>query len=44
MSFENILLHHSMNIGYARISTQDQNMDLQRQALESAGCDKFMMI
>jgi DNA invertase Pin-like site-specific DNA recombinase len=31
----------SMNIGYARISTQDQNLDLQRQALEGAGCGKI---
>ena len=30
-----------MNIGYARISTQDQNLDLQRQSLEGAGCSKI---
>jgi len=41
MSFENILLYYNMIIGYARISTQDQNLDLQRQALEGAGCEKI---
>jgi DNA invertase Pin-like site-specific DNA recombinase len=30
-----------MLIGYARVSTQDQNMTLQRDALEKSGCSKI---
>src|SRR5215216_6445221 len=30
-----------MNIGYARVSRQDQNPDLQRRELEEAGCEQI---
>ena len=31
-----------MQIGYARISTGDQNLDLQRDALQKAGCERIV--
>jgi DNA invertase Pin-like site-specific DNA recombinase len=30
-------------VGYARVSTDDQNLTLQQDALEKAGCTKFSL-
>lgn len=31
----------ALQIGYGRFSTREQNIDLQKDALEAAGCEKF---
>ena len=32
-----------MRIGYARVSTQDQNLDLQQDAIAATGCEKVIV-
>jgi len=33
-----------MKIGYTRVSTQEQNEALQRDALQDAGCEKYLVV
>lgn len=39
---KNLVQKESMKIGYARVSTEDQNLDLQIEALTEAGCDRII--
>lgn len=42
-SFLTFCAHSAVKIGYARVSTLDQNLDLQRDALTKAGCEKVIV-
>ena len=39
---KNLAQKESMKIGYARVSTEEQNLDLQIEALTEAGCDRII--
>lgn len=41
--FHEFLSFSLMKIGYARISTDEQNLDLQEDALQEAGCEKIIV-
>jgi len=39
---ENLVQKELMKVGYARVSTEEQNLDLQIEALTDAGCDRII--
>ncbi|WP_238987568.1 recombinase family protein [Roseovarius dicentrarchi] len=39
---KNLVQKDCMKIGYARVSTEEQNLDLQIEALTDAGCDRIV--
>lgn len=42
-NYDEKILGGMVIFGYARISTFDQNLDLQKDALEKAGCEKLFV-
>lgn len=39
---KNLVQKYSMKVGYARVSTEEQSLDLQIEALAQAGCDRII--
>ena len=39
---KNLVQKESMKVGYARVSTEEQNLDLQIEALTDAGCNRII--
>src|SRR5439155_8676698 len=43
VSFVPHRMENAMYVGYARVSTQDQHLDLQQDALQQAGCTRIIV-